>query len=654
MGEMAKFPYLTGRGGTRNLYYKREVPPELRAEGRPSQIWRSLRTSDRKKAEGAYGAKHAEVEAQFDAWRREDATTPGSSAGGSPTKCPHDTVPLTPALLRRLADAHYLNVYDQDFQWRGDLWKKVHADEEAFWRGEIIKLPDDDWVEFKGAPHSYFAFLMEEPVLEEVFLYAVFRARKVKLQQLKLKYQLGDNREQEAITNALLHAKDVRLTDSDRRRLSHKLMEAEIKALEDLSAGNEAAFDRILDAQGAVESRVDLTQITKSGELMSAVVGKYLEDTSRERDWPSKTVRRKRGELREFIEIAGDKPINAYKQTDGVKFKDVQLALPVHRHKAPFNGLSLIKAAEKATKLRTAGEKIDLLNPITINDKVGTVSLFFDWARSRDDSVVNPVAGLRVQRFKNKRKGKKRHPWMIDELNRMFSAPIYTGCQSERRWQLPGDVVLTDSAKYWVPLIALFSGMRLGELIQLQTTDVKCLGGIEYFDVTPMTIGSGDGEGDDPEDEKSLKTAASRRAIPIHQTLYDLGFGNFLKRRRTSRAKRLFHDFDRAKDDGSWSKQFSKHFKRFRESINVTRPGVNFHSLRHNVEDALRNANIRKEVRDAIQGHGENGVSREYGSGYYVKTLNDALQAIRYDGLDLSHLYADPPSDDLREARSIH
>ena len=42
------------------------------------------------------------------------------------------------------------------------------------------------------------------------------------------------------------------------------------------------------------------------------------------------------------------------------------------------------------------------------------------------------------------------------------------------------------------------------------------------------------------------------------------------------------------------------------------RRGVKFHSLRHNVEDALRNADVRKEIRDAIQRHGENGVSREY------------------------------------------
>ena len=70
MTEMAKFPYLTDRNGSCNLYYKREVPPELRAKGRRSQVWRSLSTSDRKKAEAAYGAKHAEVEALFAQWRR--------------------------------------------------------------------------------------------------------------------------------------------------------------------------------------------------------------------------------------------------------------------------------------------------------------------------------------------------------------------------------------------------------------------------------------------------------------------------------------------------------------------------------------------------------------------------------------------------------
>ena len=60
-------------------------------------------------------------------------------------------------------------------------------------------------------------------------------------------------------------------------------------------------------------------------------------------------------------------------------------------------------------------------------------------------------------------------------------------------------------------------------------------------------------------------------------------------------------------------------------------PRVKFHSLRHNVETRSATSTY-EEVRDAIQGHGENGVSREYGSGYYLRTLNKAVQMIRYDG----------------------
>ena len=75
----------------------------------------------------------------------------------------------------------------------------------------------------------------------------------------------------------------------------------------------------------------------------------------------------------------------------------------------------------------------------------------------------------------------------------------------------------------------------------------------------------------------------------------------------------------------------SEHFKRFRDTLNITER-MDFHSLRHNVEDALRNADVRKEVRDSIQGHGENGVGAEYGTGYDVETLNDAVQKIGTPG----------------------
>ena len=99
-----------------------------------------------------------------------------------------------------------------------DFANSTAEDEEAFWRGDIIKLPEDDWVELKGTPHSYFAYLMEEPVLEDVFLYAIFRARKAKLQRLQRQYQLGDSRDRGPIAAREPSSKGHRATGNRPRR----------------------------------------------------------------------------------------------------------------------------------------------------------------------------------------------------------------------------------------------------------------------------------------------------------------------------------------------------------------------------------------------------------------------------------------------------
>ena len=130
---MPKYPFMARRGGSRNLCYKRPVPRALQAKGRPKQIWRSLKTDNETAAKAAYRIIDSEVDALFAQWTKDDAEPIGDHQ--RQTLDGPEFVLLTPALLRRLSDAHFLNVYEDDFRWRGDLWKKVHEDEGAFWRG---------------------------------------------------------------------------------------------------------------------------------------------------------------------------------------------------------------------------------------------------------------------------------------------------------------------------------------------------------------------------------------------------------------------------------------------------------------------------------------------------------------------------------------
>jgi integrase len=89
--------------------------------------------------------------------------------------------------------------------------------------------------------------------------------------------------------------------------------------------------------------------------------------------------------------------------------------------------------------------------------------------------------------------------------------------------------------------------MRLGEIIQLQKSDVKNENGIWYFDVNAA-------EG------KSLKTASSKRRVPIHCTLLDLGLVDHVK--SGQRSGRIFPEI-KIGADGYHSHHFSKWWGRF-------------------------------------------------------------------------------------------
>lgn len=627
MSEMAKYPFMTRRTGSKNLYYRRAVPDHLRSPDRPKQIWKSLGTPDHREARASYARVNLETEALFEVWKSgQEELIPTKRAAAASV----GSVPLTSSLLRRLSDDHYLAVYDDDFTWRGKLWKQVCKDEDAFWREEIIRHPKDDEVALGSVPHSYYWRLMESPDLEEVFLYCIHMERRSKLSRARRNYELGHTEGIDAAVRSATKRRGLVLDDEGESRLRQSLLKAEILALEDAVNGFEA---RIRTVECDQNSSAAIVADVKPSEMASKLIELYITEAARTSSWPVKTTNRKRAELQEFISIAGDKPSNTYTNADGNLFKEVQLKLPANRQSKMLKGLSPLQQAALVEKMVASGDKLALLSPLTINDKIGTVILFFDWLKPRGCAPSqNPLLGLSLSRPSRGKRSKSRHPWSVDELNKMFSAPIYTGCKSLSRWSEAGSLVPTDSAIYWIPLIGLFTGMRLGEIVQLRTSDFKTDGILSYFDITTSIEAHDD---DESEPTKSLKNAYSRRCIPVHAELKRLGIIDVVEARKRGNVGRLFPEFQRAKDDHSWSKTFSKHFTRFRRSIGCTRKGITFHSLRHNVEDALRNADVRKEVRDAVQGHGETGISREYGTGYYLTTLNEAVQKIRYPGLAL-------------------
>jgi integrase len=196
-------------------------------------------------------------------------------------------------------------------------------------------------------------------------------------------------------------------------------------------------------------------------------------------------------------------------------------------------------------------------------------------------------------------------PFTIAELNRLLKKPA------------------ADAAMRWIPLIGLFSGMRLNEVCGLRVGDVKPAGRIWYFDVTE-------------EGGRRVKTEAARRAAPIHSTLIACG----LKKYPGALPKDglLFPALKPGGPDGKLSWYFSKRFTGYRRACGIDRPRVSFHSLRKNVVTALDNARVPANDIAALVGHERQFTTSVYSKGLELPALADIVEKIKYPGLRLTHL----------------
>lgn len=194
-----------------------------------------------------------------------------------------------------------------------------------------------------------------------------------------------------------------------------------------------------------------------------------------------------------------------------------------------------------------------------------------------------------------------RDPFSIEQLNSIFKAPLYRGCENDQSgYAVKGPNVIRGT-RFWIPLVALFTGMRLNEICQLDVTDIRQSDGGTWFIAV-----------NDDGPDKSLKTDHSKREIPLHPDLMRMGFSDFVQERRAQSTK-LFSDLKRT-SRGYHSERMSRWFNEgLLPKVNAKTDKTSFHSFRHCFRDALRNIDAPPAV---VQGLGgwetEGGVSGGY------------------------------------------
>ncbi len=295
-----------------------------------------------------------------------------------------------------------------------------------------------------------------------------------------------------------------------------------------------------------------------------------------------------------FIAMHGDLPADKIRRRHVRVFRDTLAKFP-RAQPAALNG----KTPEEIAAWTEAHPNAPKLSPMTINAKgLGAISTLIDLAIAEYDLDGNPCTKLQLPIEVGDQI--ERLPFNLVDLKRLsLESPTYRN---------PPEVSAAGcgAAAFWIPLIALFEGARLEEIGQLLIEDVKIENGIPYFDLTVIDDDDEDGgpagsrkraKGRTVSAEKSLKSPASRRRLPIHRQLIEAGFLDYVARRRAAGDKRLFPQLTSYR--GRWTKNWSRWWGRYQDKYVSKATGKVFHSFRHSFVDAMRAAGIPKEFQKA-------------------------------------------------------
>ncbi|MBB3941768.1 integrase [Novosphingobium fluoreni] len=361
-----------------------------------------------------------------------------------------------------------------------------------------------------------------------------------------------------------------------------------------------------------------------AGTTLSEVYDRFLLDPTKRRS--DRTMLAHHTTRRVIEDVIGSaKPISDITREDCRDLLETLRWLPVNLGKK--YGMMPIR---EAARLAKSDERIKTINATNLNAYMARFTTMLNWAVTEEYIGRNPARGLQLAETVHPQD--RRKPFELWQLRRIFHAPIFTGCRDDQHgYAIAGDTIAS-GARYWVPLIALW-GLRLNEICQLDVSDVRQIDDVQCFVVTKDSLtGTRD---------KTLKTKSSERLVPVHPMLHDLGIMGFIEAKRKSGALKLFDDLPSGAT-GFRSVAFSRWFSRFLMSANAATPLTCFHSFRHGFRDAARNARIDRDIAlrlgGWITGGSQSETADDYGAGYRPSVLHEAISAIDYPGLDLSHL----------------
>ena len=424
-------------------------------------------------------------------------------------------------------------------------------------------------------------------------------------------------------------------------RFIEELSDYEIKCLEFYEKQQKTPHAPSVPSEPpATKQNLDLEHLMRGVKpttyRLSDLVAKYVEfNTTKNNPWKEATKKKIPSQLNLFVQMVGNPcghELTPELVRDGYAERIQKIPSGINNNKKHyFNG----NERKPIDEIIAIGEKIGAKKLKAVADHTSNITTFLKWAGKRsyiqkDLDVV--LEDLNKQKTDTK---EKRNPFTPQELKKLFETEEY---RKGLFWKEPH--------KHWTPILALYTGARLGEICQLLLEDITYDQEIKSWviDFNPKY--------------GTLKNEYSERAVPVHKELERLGFINYFNELQKNKEKQLF---PKLKPDSikHWGREISRWFNGYSQGEDKPRTegykekcGVvstvnevkNFHSFRHTVIDyfkQIRESYMDEKIVYEMTGHApvqKTVHEKTYEGNFNLKRRKETINKLKFD-IDLASIY---------------
>nr|WP_258033193.1 tyrosine-type recombinase/integrase [Campylobacter concisus] len=418
----------------------------------------------------------------------------------------------------------------------------------------------------------------------------------------QVKLYKADKYEDKGIVLSDIGAKDLVIDDTS--DASGMTFNEAINFFQKLFSNRAKSFISQLGSTAKNEIKADTVTLKSAFE-------NYVSNTSISNNWSDSTFGLVRyvGKLM-FMKFGDGLDIKKIKRDDLLNFRNILLQLPT---KLSQNSLYKDKSLDEIIALAKDRPKI---SKSTIKKYIVRVSEFFKYCYDSDYIDKNPAIDLQINI--NQDDVTNKNPYEDSDVNALLDIVSKIRSSGDTKSQR-----ISKDELFFVTHIAAYSGMRLNEIIQLNTDDIVEKYNIVCFSLnTKIDVKTGK--------SKTLKTRNSVRIVPIHSKLSSIGLFEFIESkkklaRKCGKAVRLF---------SCDNKDFSEYFRK-KINTKVIKDGDKtrtFHSFRHTFINKLIQSGQRIEHIAALVGHEQQYkiTMNTYGEPVTPKILKDLVEEINF------------------------